>query len=202
MSDTEIKGKKPKVVSVMPFVIEADHPTNADVAIMGLGNLRLRSAIKPVKEILDWEDGERIRRPVAANIINGMPRVIPGMQLAVNPAKGEWKMVDPLRNDEELCAKIKKAIDTQTGIRTSNKLRGVPPREGKLGADEMKTLVRELLCFINSKEIKVLKGSTPTMDDIDELPGRYLLNSYNPGEWNQPRYEDEYAGWKQTLNRL
>ncbi len=190
------------VCEVMPFAIEADHPTNSDLMIQMLGNLRLRSNIKAVKDILDYEEGERIVRPVSAHMVDGLPRNIPGMQLYINPGKCTWKMIDPLREDRETCERIQRAMSAQSGMSVSATLRGVPPREGELGVDEMKPLISELVRLIEAREARMIKVSMPAKEDIDELPGDYLLNKSNQGQWNQPRYEKDYEEWRRSLNRI
>lgn len=203
MSDEVLtKEKRMKVGPVSPFTIEADDSSNSDLYIQVLGGLRMRSTIKQVKEIFDKEDGEQVTRSTSANMIDGLPRDIPGQRLRVNPAECTWECSDPLRNDQETLDKIQRAINAQTSRRTNSRLRGIPTSSGKLGVDEMKTLIRELLCFVDSGSARVVKGIKPEPEDVNEMPGRYLLNWSNQGQFNQPRYEDELEAWKRQLNRM
>ena len=190
-----------ETVDVLAFGIEADHPRNSDLLIQGVENCRLRSSIKPTKQIMDEEDGEPVERPVNAWMVDGFPNRLSGMQLHVDPEKLTWKIVDPLEGNERVLAQIKKAVDRNTGYSTIDKLKGMPERSGTLGKDEMKTLVREMVGIINSGEAKVI-GMKPDMDDVDNLPGRYLLNISNREQWKQPRYEDELSDWERNLNRM
>jgi hypothetical protein len=197
-----VREKKAKVVSVSPFVVEADNPRNCDLYIQTLGGMRLRSSIKATKEVFDREDGEQVTRPAPAKMIDGLPRDLPGMRLHIYPAECKWKMVDPLRDNQEVMDKVKRAIQSRTSTRTTGTLRGVPPAEGNLGIDEMKTLLKEMLCLIENQDMRVIKGVAPTKEEVDDMPGRYLLNWSNRGQWNQPRYEDEFEDWKRLLNRV
>jgi len=195
-----------KNVSVMPFCIEAKHPRNCDVAIQCLG-LVLRGAVSATVEIFDklwseedFEEGKNTR-PAGAKIVDGVGE-LPGMQLQVDPAGCRWKAIDPLYKDEKRLTRIKKAMKRAIGISVSDNLGGVPPREGKLDIHTMKTLCRELLCFLESGEIRMIKGPTPMREDIDELPGKYLLNASNIMGWHQPRFEEDYEGWVDRMSQI
>ena len=198
--------EKKKSVSVMPFVISAKHPRNCDVAIQSLG-LVLRGAVSATVEIFDkqWseEDFEegKSTRPAGAKIVDGVGE-LPGMQLQVDPAGCRWKAVDPLYKDEKRLTRIKKAMKRAVGISVSDNLGGVPPKEGRVDVHTMKTLCRELLCFLESGEIRMVKGTAPTLENIDELPGRYLLNASNMMNWHQPRFEKDYEPWVDKMSQI
>ena len=81
-------------------------------------------------------------------------------------------------------------------------LSGLKTKKGEVDADTMKTLCRELLCFIEAREAKVVKGPTPTKEQIEELPGDFLLNAANLSGYNQPRYEKDYPEWVRKMNSL
>jgi len=192
---------KKTVVSVLPFGIEADHPRNSDLMIQAIQQ-RLRSAIKATKEVFDREDGEQTTRPASARNIDGIPGNIPGMQLHVDPGECTYKVVDPLQGDEETLEKIQRAMQRNSGVRVARTLKGVKPVEGVLGPDEMKTLVREVLNLINSGEARRVRGDEFDMDDVNDLPGDFLLNPSNVGNYHQPRYEKDLREWKENLNRV
>ena len=195
-----------KSVSVMPFCIEAKHPRNCDVAIQCLG-LVLRGAVSATVEIFDkqWseEDFEegKITRPAAAKLIDGIGE-LPGMQLQVDPAGCRWKAVDPLFKDEKRLTRIRKAMKRAGGTSIGDNLGGIPPKEGKIDVHTMKTLCRELLCFIESGEIRVVKGMAPTLEDIEELPGEFLLNASNMMGWHQPRFAKDYEAWVDRISSI
>ena len=200
MAETVIQEKKKKtVVSVAPFEIEATHPRNCDLYIQGLG-ARLRSRIRPIKEVFDRRDGEQITRPTSAKVVDELPGEIVGQRIQVRPGDLTYKIVDPV--DEDTLKSVQKAMKAHSGVTVSEKLRGVKDQDGKLNKDEMKTLVRELVRIVNSGEATVRRGSLPGMEDVDDLPGRYLLNSRNLSNWHQPRYEDEVEAWTEKLNNL
>ncbi len=191
-----------KLSSVAPWGIEADHPRNCDLLLQSLSGLKLRSAIKATKMVFTREAGEQVQVPASAGMVDGLPAGIPGMQLHVDPSKGAWKMVDPLRDNPELCEKIKRAIDHHTSMRTATTLKGVPPQSGKLNPDQMKTLVREMRFLVEAGEAKVVQGIAPSQEDMDSLPGNYLTNPLNLSDWHQPKHECDMEAWTQTLNKL
>lgn len=193
---------KTKATNMGVFGIEADHPRNADLLLISLPNTRLRSAIKPTKMIFDRENGEQITRPTSAGIIDGLPSHIPGMQLTVDVPKGQYKVVDPLCDDEDMCEKIQRAMSRQGAFRTDNKVRGVSPRSGTINADQMKTLVREMCRLVDAGEAIVVRGTKPTEEELENMAGEFLTNPINMGDYHQPRYEKDMAAWVETLNRL
>jgi hypothetical protein len=170
--------------------------------VMGIQNVRLRSAIKPIKIVQTVEHGETVNRPMPADIIPGLPINIPGMCLSVYPERGEWRVYDPLDNDEKTLEQIKMSIERHSGTRVATKLRGVPEKKGHLNPDAMKTLVREMLGLVTASEAKVVSGVAPTQEDVDAMPGDYLSNPTGTTHWSQPRYEKDIPEWEQTLNRL
>lgn len=196
-----VNEKNKRAVSVLPFGIEATNPRNGDLFVKGISQ-RLRSRISPTKDIFDREDGEQVIRPVDAKLIDGLPRNLRGMQLHVNPAECTWKVIDPLHGKEEVLDKIKQAMVRNAGYSINGKLKGVPPKEGTLDIDQMKTLVREMVQLIEAGDAEVIKGVKPEMEDVEELPGDFLLNPINLGNWNQPRYEKDVEEWKRKLNTL
>ena len=200
------KERHSDTVIVPPFTIEADNPRNSDLIVQSIENCRLRSKIKPTKQIFDREPGmpkgEQVEVPENARMIGGIPRDIPGMRLSVNPMEGTYEITDPLEGDERTLERIQNAINRSTGYKTGNKLSAVRSREGHIDKDRMKTLVRELYFAVEAGHAKMHKGPKLSLEDINDLPGRYLLNASNFSQWNQPKYEDEFEGFKEKINRL
>lgn len=199
---------KEESVAVTPFAVEARTPRNQDVMIQNLGRMRLRGAVSSSVEVYDkqWEseDGseEIPTRPASAKLIDGIAET-PGMILYINPASREWKVVDPMYDDEKKLSRIAKAMKRALGmINVGEKLQGIAPKSGKLGPDEMKSLCKEVVCLVEASEMKVVKGIAPSMEDVDQLPGRYLLNWSNLNQWKQPRYEDEYDNWVNRMGQI
>jgi len=203
--DTPVKERAKTSPGVGSFGISASHPRNSDLLLRSVIDCRLRSAIRPTKEILVREPGEidQTLRPAPAKMIDGLPAVIPGMELHVNPVKGQWKVIDPLHDDERLCEKIQRAMEQSTGTRTRERLRGIPPRSGSINPDQMKTLVREMVWLLEAGEATLAAGSQPSLEDVDAMPGDYLnMPVERGGRWHIPRYEKQMDEWVQTLNNL
>jgi hypothetical protein len=201
MTVTEEK-KKTKVSPVSSFTIEADHPRNADLMIQCIMGIKLRSSIKSTKEIFIQEDGEQVTVPAPGQMVPGLPANIPGMQLSVNPGKCLWRVTDPLYEDERTCERITRAIKQSGSRMVVNKVKGVAPKDGELGIDEIKTLVREMYQLVKAGEARVVKGTNPEMDDIEDLPGEFLTNPSKRTVWNQPRYEKDMEDWRRKINQL
>jgi hypothetical protein len=197
-----VEKKKSQVSSVSSFTIEADHPRNADLMIQCILGVKLRSTIKSTKEVFTKEEGEQVAIPAPGQMVPGLPSNIPGMRLAVNPGKCLWKVIDPLYDDERMCERITNAIKRSGARLAVNKMKGVAPKEGTLGVDEMKTLVREMLQLVEAGEARVVKGTKPVMEDIEDLPGEFLTNPSKRTQWNQPRYEKDLEAWRRKLNML
>jgi len=125
--------------------------------------------------------------------------VIPGMQLTVYPEKCSYRIYDPLTDDEDMCDRIQKVMDDRGVFRSSSKLRGVPTRTGTLDQHRFKSLCRELLWLLDANHAKMVKGVQPTMEDVGELPGDYLLNPGSQVNNTQPRFEREWDAWYSRL---
>lgn len=196
------QATRKKAVSVGSFGIEADNPQNCDLTIQSLSRQRLRGSIKAAVDVfMKDEEGEQTITSGAAGNVAGLPGYIPGMRLFVNPADLTYKIEDPLYGQEETLEKIRLAVKRRNNIGIADKLKGVKTKEGTLHKDHLKTLVREMVRFIESGDAKVCKGIKPRMDDVDELPGDYLTNPAS-NEWNQPRYEKDMPEWVESLNNL
>lgn len=192
-------AKESKVALVVPWGIEADHPRNSDLLIQCIPNCRLRSAIKASRSVKDWKTGEELVPQDQARHLGQLPP-LPGMQLFVDPAKGTYKIVDPLHGDEELCERLTRRIKSAQLLRTKEKLAGVPPQEGKLDKDRMKSLCREMLNIVDAGEAQVVAGPKPDREDVDELPGEYLLNPGSRVESGQPLYEKDLDEYRRQVN--
>ena len=207
--------KKEKRSMLQPFVIEARTPRNQDLLIQNLDGMKLRGAVSTSIEVFDrnWEgteddleddleEREMMTRPAAANNIDGIGE-LPGQQLYVNPSTGEWKTSDPLYKKPAVLERVRRALRRSIGIAVvGQKLRGLRPKQGKINPDQMKSLCRELSCFVTAREAKVLKGRMPSEEEIDNMPGRELLNWMNRQNWKQPNYKDQYEDWERRSNLI
>ena len=196
MSETATTTKKRTASPVQPFSVEITGNCS-DVIVQSIPGCKLRGAISPVKKVFGTKNsGKTTVAP--SGIIPGMPE-LPGMQLHVYPGKCECKITDPLHGDKETCATIRELIDRNTGYRVNERFDGVPPRKEQLEPSRMKTLVRELLSMIDSDLAKMDKGVRPEMDDVDKLPGHYLLNPGSRIPNTQPRYEKDMPAFLEKL---
>ncbi len=177
---------------VKPWGIEADHPRNADLWIKSIPGMRLRGAISGSKPVIDQKTGRAMLPVDQVRNLGPLPQM-PGMRLIVNPAKLEYVISDPLFDDEERCKTFSSMVSHNQMIQPD--IKGLPPRKGKVNEDDMKTLCREMLQFVQAGEAKVCTGAEPSLEEIDALPGDYLLN---PGilTWtSQPKYEKDFDAW-------
>jgi len=172
-------------VVVPPFGIEISTPRNSDMRIQSIPGCILRGAIKA---------------RATCKIMPLMPEV-PGMQLHVNPAKCAYTIIDPLHGNTALCEEIHKVL-SQSDIIASwpgKSLNGVPLKSGELDVDRMKTLCREMLQILDSDHAVMVEGPKPDMEDIDDLPGDFLLNPGSVTRNAQPRYEKDLPAYEQRL---
>jgi len=187
-----------KAVSVAPFGVIADHPRNCDMVIQSIPGCRLRSTLSANKPIVDSKTGET-RIPLDQARHFSMLPTIPGMELHVNPSKLTYTVVDPLYDDEDMCDRILKVLNRQGGVKLE-KVRGAEPRKGQLDVHRMKTLCREILHWKAEGAFKIAKGMFPSMEDIEELPGDFLLNPGSVVHNTQPQFEKDWDDWIAKLN--
>lgn len=190
-------------ISVMSFTIEADHPRNCDLLIQSIPGCRLRSAISGTKPVWD-KKAKRWRVPLdQARHLASFPST-PGMRLKVSPDNFEYEISDPLHDNAELCDHITAFLKESSGVNagSAEKINGVPPLKGKLDKHRMKTLCRELLGIVKANEAKVVGGKIPTIAEINDLPGKYLLNPGLRTATSQPTYEEDFEAWVDNLNRM
>lgn len=203
-----------KTLILSPFVVEARTPRNQDLLIQNLDGLRLRGAVRATVEVFDrgWvqdndeeddPDERKLKcRPAPANLIDGIGE-LPGERLYVNLRTGEWKTQDPLYEKKNVLDRIRMAIRRVAGFGVvGQKLHGMKPRGGKVDQDRMKSLCEELLCFVEAGEAQVVKGRVPTREEIEQMPGRPLLNWMNRQNWKQPKYRDQLDAWERRVNQL
>jgi len=193
-----------KKMLVRPFSIEVCHPKNCDVFVQTLGQkIRGRATHTNTIKRRDRDTGDVVDMPVPAKLIHGLPSEIPGMILTVNPAELAWKIVDPLKDDPDLCRKIERAMkESESSVYPNARIRGVPSKSGILSVHQMKTLCRELCSMLDAEQARIVKGIEPDREDVDAMPGKYLLNPFNPNTMNQPQFEEDLPGWRDKLNRL
>jgi len=197
---------KETAASLPPFGIEADHPRNSDLLIQSIPGCKLRSAIganKPVHPSAK-DNEERRRFPMVprdqATALGQLPP-LPGMKLHVNPEKLTYVIEDPLYEDEELMEILQQRMEA-SGMPVSGELRGVAPQKGTLDVHRMKTLCRELLNIIEAGEARMVKGIKPDLEDINEMPGNYLLNPGARIPNSQPQFEKDMPEYVENLRKV
>lgn len=189
------------IFAVAPFGVEADHPRNSDLLLQCISGCRLRSAIDGSKPAVDAKTGDLTTPLDQARTLASFPK-LPGMQVHVNPEKCTYAIVDPLHNNEELLRRVEKYFQAREGVKPTGRMNGVAPKTGKLDVHQMKSLCRELHNLVTSGEAKIVQGigMLPKIEDIEEMPGRFMLNPGSMVPNTQPRYEDDLPGWVATLS--
>lgn len=184
---------------VPAFVIEADHPRNGNLLLQAIPGLVLRGALSATKPSTNFKSGAKVVSPDQSSFLGQFPDV-PGMHLHVDPAKLSYKVIDPLDGDEELCAKLTAAMRRKNAMSGTRQVRGVKPQSGKLDAHRIKTLVRECIQLVQAGEARVVKGVLPKMEDVEQLPGNFLLNPGSRIRNTQPQFEKDWDAWYERLN--
>ncbi len=198
---TATKTKKP--ITVMPFGVEADHPRNADLLLQSIPNCRLRGKLMASRTVVVVDElGDEIEMisPDQAAGLGQFPPV-PGMQLHIDTKNGKVVITDPLRDDERMCDKLARALYAKNLLQKNRKINGMPTRTEVVDDHRMKTLIREVLQLVEAGHMKVVKGAQPEMEDVDEMPGRYLLNPGARVQNMQPRFEDQWDEWYAGLQK-
>ena len=196
-----ITATEERTATLAPFGVEADHPRNGDLLIQSIPGCRLRSAIVGTKPIIDKRPGKEGRETIPQDQIRDFgtfPRT-PGMQIHINADKLTYSVIDPLKDDEELCEKIQLWMKENRGYGSDGKIRGVPTQKGKLDKHRMKTLCRELFNIVEAEEARFVRGPEPSMAAIEAMPGRFLLNPGSRIRNSQPRFVDQFDKWYEQL---
>jgi len=84
-------------------------------------------------------------------------------------------------------------------FKMDNKIKGVDTQRGLLDVHRMKTLVREMTWLVNAGEARVIKGSLPKIDDVENMPGHFLLNPGSRTPNTQPQFEKDFPAWVERL---
>jgi hypothetical protein len=142
----------------------------------------------------------RARVPLdQAKALASFPKT-PGMQLHVNPGACTYSIVDPLHGNTKMLNEIATHFREAGDFSQSGKMDGVERVDGKLDQHRMKSLCRELLCIVQAGDGVLLEGKLEAAD-IEDLPGRFLLNPGSTVPNTQPIYEDDFPAWVDNLSR-
>jgi hypothetical protein len=191
-------AKEAQIDSVIPpFGIEADHPRNCDLIIQAVPGLILRSAIDTSKGVRDVRTGQMVIPKDQIINMGDFPKT-PGMQLHVNPNDCTYVVIDPLAKDERIMELVQQWIRTKTPYRNA-KIKLEHTVEGKLDRHRMKTLCREMVWLVQANEAKKVRGSMPDLEDLEALPGYFMLNPGSRVQNTQPIYEKDFEAWVDRL---
>jgi hypothetical protein len=185
-------------ILVAPFGIEIDHPRNDDVMLQSIVGLRLRSAINGSKGVIDANGDLRVPQD-QSRALASFPHT-PGMQLHINPRDLTYVVVDPLNDNPDMCNRVLRFLKEHGGT-SVKEVKGVPTQKGELDVDRMKTLCREIIWLLTAGEAKICKGAVPKLEDVEDLPGKFLLNPGSRVQNTQPRYEEDWDAWVSNLSR-
>lgn len=200
MSKESFEEEEVEYSEIGTFTIEADHPRNCDLLIQSIPGLRLRSAIEGTRPVTDQQTGEPMVPADQSRALAALPR-IPGMQIRVQPELGLVIVADPLTENSTLCTRLATFLKNHTPHH-AEKVEGVEKQKYRLDEHQMKTLCRELVNIVNAKEGTVVEGKKPTLEKVDNMKGRYLMNSGHTSFITQPRYEDQMNEWLEQLSRI
>jgi len=189
----------PIYTDVLPWAIEIDHPTNSDVILQCIPGARLRTAINPHKGVMNRRLGYPVVPVDQAIGLAGFPQT-PGMQVHLDVDRCEYKIIDPLYNNEVLLKQVQNFMANKHHMQRIGKLNGAAPITGKLDPHQIKSLCREMWHLVQAKEAKVVQGKMPSLNDIDGLRGHYLLNPGSIVPNTQPRYEKDLPNFVLGLN--
>lgn len=192
-----------KRTKVAPFAVEATPPRNGNLMLRSIpGRIVLRGAFSSSATVtVTNEDGEE-EEVVPLDQARDSARVprIRGEIIAVHPTKRQYKTKDPLRGDKRKLNAIRNAVNDRRAFSMKENMDGVPPRSGEISVHEMKTLIREILDFHDDGQVKVVSGKLPTREQVDNMPGEYLLNAGMVTRTSQPRFEKDLPEWEAKLN--
>ena len=193
---TDVKEETVTGGFIPQFTVEADHPRNCDLLLQSIPGCRLRGSVDGSRHTVDAKTGD-LRVPIdQARALASFPRT-PGMHLTVDARRAAYKITDPLYQNEAILNRIQQHL--KEAGRGVVQVRGVKPMEGTLDRDRMKTLLREIRTLVKLGHMKVVTGGLPSEEDVEDMPGQFLLNPGSVVQNTQPRYETEYEEWISKL---
>jgi hypothetical protein len=122
---------------------------------------------------------------------------IPGLFMCVSPKDDRAIIYDPWEKKPEMWDKLNGALRGAHAAR-GGKYGPVERSEMTLSKDQIKTLCLEMIKKVEGGVARVVKGTLPTLKQVQSMPGRELYDTMNSGR--KPRYVDEVAGWEQRLD--
>lgn len=180
------------------WTIEINHPRNDDILLQSIPGQRLRSRIDGRRTVKDAKTGEEMIPQAQAEAISDFPGT-PGMQLTVDPENLTYLITDPLYHNEPALDKLNRWVKRKSSVSADFRYQGLEAQEGKLDVHRMKTLCREMLQLIENGWAVRKKGAMPEIQDIDAMPGNYLLNPGSRVSNTQPQFEKDFDAWVANL---
>ncbi len=184
---------------VLPFTLEADHPRNADLILQSIPGCRLRTKIMASRTV-KTKNGTDVIPKDQARHLGSLPQ-LPGMLIAVDPKTCSYTITDPMYGDEKLCRQLQAALRADERRVWDERIDGVPPLTGTLDVHRMKTLCRELMHIVQNGHGRIVKGSCPDIEDIEDLPGKFLQNPGSRVPNSQPMYEEDMDEYVANLSK-
>lgn len=141
-----------------------------------------------------------LSRPGGARDVGAMARMptIPGMRLAVHPARLTCRLHDPLEGDDELLGRINATVEGIPSLGQGGTLTHVPASEHQLTQDAMKTLLLEL--NRRTHEFTITNGDLPTPREIEDMEGDELYDPHNSSA-RRPKYKKDVEAYEARIDR-
>lgn len=184
------------VQTVPAFAVQATHPRNCDLHLMCLNGVigrRMRSTTNPLVTNIQGQ-------PRPFNRQDPVP-VIPGQILRVFPSELRVVMEDPFFGDDVMRDALARWLRKNQGGTSTIPPSGIPPVEGRMDANRMKSLCREILHLLADKSMTQVEGPAFDLEDVDGLPGDYLLNPGSIIPTGQPALEKHWDQYVQRCNQ-
>lgn len=135
-----------------------------------------------------------------ANVDMARMPEIPGCRMKVVPRTKTVTLFDPIENDPKLLARVNDAARRAHLKGDERWAKRMEKVEHKLDDDRFKSLMRDLVQLREGNALKVVDGEMPTMEQVNELPGRVLFDQWNNSP-TKPVYADEFQDWARRVDR-
>ena len=170
------------------FTVEFGDDKFSNFAIGAL-QLRVRGEFSKTR----WHSREQ-GAPDLGQTVGSIPD-IPGQRLEVDCRHLTGRIYDPLGTSEgeKLLDQYKRIARDNPAL--PNDVGPAPDVPLEFTPDLLVTLLHELVRMLNARKLKVIKGSIPTIDEIDSSGGERLFDMWNTSAM-KPRYArdaEEYA---------
>ncbi len=194
MADTPATKKPSNAVLPSPFTVEFGDPLCRQIHLQTFQRT-LRGS---------WSNMKLLRAGGGRNLgeVGQSLPDIPGIHCTVDFRASVVEFTDPAPPEvwEDLNRTLQTAPTAIVGV--GQNFGPVNDTSEPVDAHTLKTFTRELLRLVNAEKATVVKGTLPSLEEINELPGRYLFDPSWHSQW-KPQFEDEYERWKErALDRV